>query len=151
MMDSNSQRIVRTDANGLATLTLNRPDKLNALDTQAFKELNAHLEAQEKETDRIGCVVIKGAGRGFCAGADLAAMGKVPVPTEFKPGVIDRLGRLPQPVIAAIRRYAWQMGTGRGVGHFAAPAAKDRFCCRQANDDDGPYAGRPGGVGHRPR
>ena len=96
------QRILRADRDGLCTLTLNRPDKLNALDTPAFKELDAHLAALEAETDTIGCVVIRGAGRGFCAGADLAAMGKTPVAPTFKPGVIARLGELPQPVIAAV-------------------------------------------------
>ncbi len=96
-----TQRITRDDAGGLCTLTLNRPDKLNALDTAAFEELDAHLNAIEKD-DRIGCVVVRGAGRGFCAGADLKAMGDVPVAPAFKPGVVERLGLLPQPVIAAV-------------------------------------------------
>ncbi|MET0240470.1 MAG: enoyl-CoA hydratase/isomerase family protein [Sphingobium sp.] len=95
-------RITRTDADGLCTLTLNRPDKLNALDTEAFEALDAHLLALEGESERIGCVLLRGAGRGFCAGADLDAMGKGPVPPTFKPGVVDRLARLPQPVIAAV-------------------------------------------------
>jgi enoyl-CoA hydratase/carnithine racemase len=95
-------RIIRADADGLCTLTLNRPERLNALDTQSFEELNTHLAALEGETARIGCVVLRGAGRGFCAGADLKAMGTVPVPPAFKPGVIERLSLLPQPVIAVI-------------------------------------------------
>jgi enoyl-CoA hydratase/carnithine racemase len=97
-----AERVIRDDADGLSTLTLNRPDKLNALDTHAFEELDAHLAALERETDRIGCVVVRGTGKAFCAGTDLVAMGTVPVPPTFKPGVIDRLGCLPQPVIAAI-------------------------------------------------
>jgi enoyl-CoA hydratase/carnithine racemase len=97
-----SPRIVRADTGALCTLTLNRPEKLNALDTRAFEELDAQLAALENETDKIGCVVLRGAGRGFCAGADLQAMGKVPVPPEYKPGVVARLGRLTQPVIAAV-------------------------------------------------
>ena len=96
-----SQRITRDDAQGLCTLTLNRPEKLNALDTVAFEELDAHLNALEKD-DRIGCVVLRGAGRGFCAGADLKAMGNAPLDPAFKPAVIDRLGVLAQPVIAAV-------------------------------------------------
>lgn len=95
-------RILREDVDGFCTLTLNRPEKLNALDTQSFEELDAHLAALEHETAMIGCVVLRGAGRGFCAGADLNAMGKVPVPPAYKPGVVARLSRLPQPVIAAI-------------------------------------------------
>jgi enoyl-CoA hydratase/carnithine racemase len=97
-----SGQVTRQDGAGLCTLTLNRPEKLNALDTQTFDELNHYLSELEAETDRIGCVVLRGAGRGFCAGADLKAMGTVPVPPTYKPGVIERLGRLPQPVIAAI-------------------------------------------------
>lgn len=97
-----SERITRHDSEGLCTLTLNRPDKLNALDTQAFEELDAYLAALETETDRVGCVVLRGAGRGFCAGADLDALGNTSVSPSFKPGVIDRLARLPQPVIAAV-------------------------------------------------
>lgn len=96
-----AERITRHDAGGLCTLTLNRPEKLNALDTAAFVELDAHLAALEKES-LVGCVVLKGAGRGFCAGADLKALGTTPVAPEFKPGVIERLGVLPQPVIAAV-------------------------------------------------
>jgi enoyl-CoA hydratase len=96
-----SERITRRDAEGLCTLALNRPDKLNALDTPAFEELDAHLAALEKD-ERIGCVVLKGEGRGFCAGADLKAMGTAASDPAFKPGVIQRLGLLPQPVIAAV-------------------------------------------------
>jgi enoyl-CoA hydratase len=97
-----SPRVIRADAGGLCTLTLNRPEKLNALDTQAFEELEAHLAALEGEDQTIGCVVLRGAGRGFCAGADLNAMGKVPVPRDYKPGVVARLSALKQPVIAAV-------------------------------------------------
>jgi len=96
-----SDRVTRHDAQGLCTLTLNRPDKLNALDTQAFEEFDAHLAALEVD-QRIGCVVLRGAGRGFCAGADLKAMGSAPADPAFKPGVVERLGLLPQPVIAAV-------------------------------------------------
>jgi enoyl-CoA hydratase len=107
-------RIVREDADGLCTLTLSRPDKLNALDTAAFVELDAHCAALEAATDRIGCVVLRGSGRGFCAGADLGAMGLdangQPVDPRFKPGVIDRLARLPQPVIAAVHGVCYTGG-----------------------------------------
>lgn len=105
-----SDRILRTDAGGLCTLTLNRPDKLNALDTETFQALDAHLAALEQQTEAIGCVVLRGAGRGFCAGADLGGVGKAPVAREYKPGVIDRLPRLPQPVIAAVHGVCFTGG-----------------------------------------
>lgn len=107
-------RILRRDEGGLATLTFNRPDKLNALDTEAFDELNGHLADLECQTDTIGCVVLRGAGRGFCAGADLGAMGKradgSPVDAAFKPGVIARLGSLPQPVVVAVHGVCYTGG-----------------------------------------
>lgn len=105
-----TERVTRHDAEGLCTLMLNRPDKLNALDTPAFEELDAHLAALEGETGQIGCVVLRGAGRGFCAGADLKAMGTIPVPPTFKPGVVERMGRVPQPVIAAVHGVCYTGG-----------------------------------------
>ncbi len=92
-------RILRRDEAGRCTLTLNRPDKLNALDTATFEELDAHLGQLEAE-DSIGCVVLRGAGRAFCAGADLGDIAAATV--TFKPQVIDRLAALPQPTIAAV-------------------------------------------------
>jgi enoyl-CoA hydratase len=97
-----AQRVTRYDKDGLCTLTLDRPDKLNAMDTQAFEELNGHCALLEAQTDHIGCVVLRGAGRCFCAGADLNAIGTAPISPAFKPSVIDRLAALPQPVIAAV-------------------------------------------------
>ncbi|MFT3964782.1 MAG: enoyl-CoA hydratase/isomerase family protein [Sphingobium sp.] len=105
-----AQRILRADDGGLCTLTLNRPDKLNALDTEAFEALDALLATLERETDRIGCVVLRGAGRGFCAGADLGGIGKAKVPATFKPDVIARLENLPQPVIAAVHGVCFTGG-----------------------------------------
>jgi enoyl-CoA hydratase/carnithine racemase len=108
------ERITREDAGGLCTLRLNRPDKLNALDTAAFEALDAHCAALEAQTDTIGCVVLRANGKAFCAGADLGAMGVdksgAPIDPRFKPGVIDRLGRLPQPVIAAVHGVCYTGG-----------------------------------------
>jgi enoyl-CoA hydratase len=103
-----TDRIIRNDEGGLATLTLSRPDKLNALDTQAFEELDAHLAALEQDAGRIGCVVLRGAGRHFCAGADLNAIAAATV--SFKPKVIDRLAGLPQPTIAAVHGVCFTGG-----------------------------------------
>jgi len=103
-------RIIREDSGGLATLTLNRADKLNALDTQSFEELATHLTALASESERIGCVVLRGAGRGFCGGADLAAIGAAPIDPRFKPGAIEKLDALPQPVIAAVHGVCFTGG-----------------------------------------
>jgi enoyl-CoA hydratase/carnithine racemase len=99
-------RILRRDADRLCTLTLNRPDKRNALDTASFDALDAELAALEQQSDAVGCVVLRGAGVAFCAGADLTAIGfnaeGTPVDPRYKPGVVERLAALPQPVIAAV-------------------------------------------------
>jgi enoyl-CoA hydratase len=95
-----SDKALRTDEDGLCTLTLNRPEKLNALDTELFEQLDAHLADLETQTATIGCVVLRGAGKGFCAGADLGAV--TTTLGTFKPKVIQRLQSLPQPTIAAV-------------------------------------------------
>ena len=57
-------------ANGVATLTLNRPDRMNAWTRQMHRELTNAIEASNASPD-VGAMVITGAGRGFCAGADI--------------------------------------------------------------------------------
>jgi enoyl-CoA hydratase/carnithine racemase len=111
-------RIVRQDEGGLCTLILNRPEKLNALDSRTFKDLDDHLSVLETETGRIGCVVLRGSGRGFCAGADLQALEAEIVSDSpvFKPTVIERLGRLPQPVIAAVHGVCFTGGLELALG-----------------------------------
>ncbi|MGE3693141.1 MAG: enoyl-CoA hydratase/isomerase family protein [Novosphingobium sp.] len=95
-----TEKVVRSDKDGLCTLTLNRPDKLNALDTETFEQLDAHLAALAGQTNTIGCVVLRGAGRAFCAGADLGAV--TTTLGLFKPKVIQHLQALPQPTVAAV-------------------------------------------------
>jgi enoyl-CoA hydratase len=106
-----SDRVLRHDADGLCTLTLNRPDKLNALDTETFKALDDHLSALETD-DSVGCVVLRAEGRAFCAGADLNALdgALATLPPTFKPGVVERLARLPKPVVAAVHGICFTGG-----------------------------------------
>lgn len=94
--------------NGLATLTLNRPDKLNGLTVGLFAELERHVEALATN-DRIGCVVLRGAGKCFSAGHDLRdiAEGERPPRRHFQAGVIERLAKLPQPVISAVHGHCY--------------------------------------------
>lgn len=99
--------MLRDDADGIATLTLNRPDKLNAMNPALFVELRDHIEVLGKQTDTIGCVVLTGAGRAFSAGNDLAAIGareQAPSP-RFQAETIDSLEALPQPVIGKVRGH----------------------------------------------
>jgi enoyl-CoA hydratase/carnithine racemase len=96
--------ILRQDADGIATLTLNRGSKLNALNSDMFIALDAELQAIEAAIDTIGVVVIRGAGKGFSAGLDLAdaTSGGAKVTPIFQSRTIARVARLPQPVIAAV-------------------------------------------------
>src|SRR5919108_4041425 len=78
------------------TITLNRPDVLNAFTRETHKAFRAALE--EAQADDVRAVVLTGAGRGFCVGQDLQ---------EFREGgddVADRLRRAYHPTVLAIRR-----------------------------------------------
>jgi len=59
---------------GIATITLNRPDKLNAFTTQMMTDMIAAFDATDADDD-VRVVIVTGAGRAFCAGADLSAGG----------------------------------------------------------------------------
>jgi enoyl-CoA hydratase/carnithine racemase len=103
--------VLRDDREGLATLTLNRPDKLNALTPGTFVALRAHLDAIATDTS-IGCVVLRGAGRSFCAGHDLSsiATGERPPSRHFEPETVDALEQLPQPTIARLHGHCFTGG-----------------------------------------
>lgn len=115
---------------GVATLTLNRPDSLNALSGEM---LDAMLEALPRlaADPAIGCVVITGAGRGFCAGGDvkgMAAGSGGPVGLEAKSQDLRRkmetsrlLHEMPKPTIAAVR------GAMAGAGMSLALACDMRI------------------------
>jgi enoyl-CoA hydratase len=104
-----SPLVLRSEADGLCTLTLNRPDKLNALNEELFRELDRHVVDIAGRANEIGLVLIRGAGRAFSAGNDLGAMA---VRDESRPPgpppqarTIERLATLPQPVIAAVHGH----------------------------------------------
>jgi enoyl-CoA hydratase len=101
--------VLREDRNGAAILTLNRPDKLNALNVEVFRELDAHVRALAGQTETVGLVILRGAGRCFSAGHDLGdiAVGeKLPEPF-YQSKVIERLADLPQPVITAVHGHCY--------------------------------------------
>ena len=103
------QDIIRSDKDGLATLTLNRPDKLHALNTRMFQLLGEHVADIARSTDTIGCVVVRGAGRCFSAGHDLGAIGEGESGAQLnlQATVIEQLANLPQPVISAVHGHCY--------------------------------------------
>jgi enoyl-CoA hydratase len=111
--------LVRRDdrGDGLTTLTLNRPDKLNALNPAVFVELRDHLDAITAD-DSVGCVVLTGAGRAFCAGHDLEAIstGERAPSKHFEPETVDALDQLPKPTIARIHGHCYTGGLELALG-----------------------------------
>jgi enoyl-CoA hydratase/carnithine racemase len=101
--------VTREDRDGAAFLTLNRPDKLNALTVAMFRELREHVDALANETDRVGLVVLRGAGKCFSAGHDLKdiAAGEKPPKPWFQGETIEALANLPQPVISAVHGHCY--------------------------------------------
>jgi enoyl-CoA hydratase/carnithine racemase len=68
------ETLLYDEAGGIATVTLNRPDRLNAVNTTVIRELVAALDQADAD-DTVRAVVVTGAGRAFCAGADLGGGG----------------------------------------------------------------------------
>ena len=63
--------VTREDSDGIAILSLNRPEALNALSPSLFIELRQHIDSIASQTEEIGCVILRGEGRSFSAGNDL--------------------------------------------------------------------------------
>lgn len=113
----NSTLVIRSDKDGLATLTLNRPEKLNSLTPQVFVELRKHVDAIAKDHS-VRCVVLSGSGRSFCAGHDLAAIaeGEHGPGVHFEAETIDALESLPQPTIARLHGHCLTGGLELALG-----------------------------------
>lgn len=100
--------ILRDVKGGLCTITLNRPDKLNALSADSFKGLAAACDYIETHIAEVSCVLIKGAGRSFCAGNDLSGLTEVfegGDSTRFRSNTVERLASLQMPVIAQVHGH----------------------------------------------
>jgi enoyl-CoA hydratase/carnithine racemase len=122
--------VLREDRDGLATLTLNRPEKLNALTVALFEELRAHVEAIARQTEEIGLVIVRGAGKCFSAGHDLADIshGERPPKPSFQADTIELLANLPQPVVTAVHGHCYTGALELALaGDLIVAAASARF------------------------
>ena len=105
---------------GIATLTLNRPDKLNAF-TQAMIDRWVWALGEAQRDPAVSVVIVTGTGRAFCAGGDVGRMGEGrPTPLEHKARLWENIHRVPKtletvdkPVIAMVNGLA--VGAGMGM------------------------------------
>ncbi len=101
--------VLREDKDGVATLTLNRPEALNALSPSLFVELRKHIDDIAAQVDTVGCVILRGAGRSFSAGNDIKAIqagDRAPSPL-FQAETLDAIEAMPQPVIAVVHGHCY--------------------------------------------
>jgi enoyl-CoA hydratase/carnithine racemase len=128
-------------ADHVATVTLNRPDRLNAI-TPTLSDSLRHTMAELGRDDNVRVVIVTGAGRGFCAGADMALLQNLtqgaPLPKTMGHDAVDAaagrelqqrynfLSAVPKPVIACIN------GAAAGIGFVLALFADIRFASSDA-------------------
>ena len=134
------QEVLYTISGGVATITLNRPEKLNAWTRTMESEVRQAM-GEAAADDRVRVIVLTGAGRGFCAGADMSLLQDVvdrrvhPLPNERKDGQTGAgdferqysyFPAIPKPVIAAIH------GPAVGLGLVIAMFCDLRFASDEA-------------------
>ncbi len=121
---------------GVATVALNRPDKLNAFNGRMHEELHAALDDASAD-DEVRCVVLRGEGRGFSAGADLKSEdlsredGEVPALGEYLrrtySQTVTKIAGMEKPVLAALHGPVYGAGVGLALAcdlRLAAESAK---------------------------
>ncbi len=126
------ETIATNDQDGVRTITLNRPDDLNAIDDRVTSELQKELKGVARDRS-VRCLVLTGAGRAFCAGQDLKAASAGDRPMDFAAAlrrrynpVIVGLRGLEIPTIASIN------GVAAGAGWSLALACDLRIASAKA-------------------
>ncbi len=106
------EHIIAKNQDGVTTITLNRPDKMNAITPTMLEELNQALSDAAAD-DGVSVVVLTGAGRAFCAGLDLVALGQLKLDAGsvgsgldgFAGRAIATIESMPKPVIAKVNGF----------------------------------------------
>ena len=99
---------------GILTITLNRPDKLNALSTDVLNQLEKIL-VDAKNNSKVRAVLLTGTGKAFCAGADISRLAECNAQTGYEfaahgQSIFRKLETLGKPSLAAINGYAFGGG-----------------------------------------
>jgi 2-(1,2-epoxy-1,2-dihydrophenyl)acetyl-CoA isomerase len=126
-------------ADGVLTLTLNRPQRLNAMNNALIEAVNREL-ARARDDSGIRAVLLTGTGRGFCAGADLAGGGTVDSAAATPPDLGANMDRLFNPMIRAMRELPKPIvgainGVAAGGGANLALACDILVAARSARFD----------------
>ena len=100
---------VRTEAEKVGVITLNRPKQLNALNDQLMNELGEALKAFDADP-QIGCIILTGSEKAFAAGADITVMAKYSFADAYNGDFIGRnwetIRTIRKPVVAAVSGFA---------------------------------------------
>jgi enoyl-CoA hydratase len=133
MSDQNRTILLSREEDGIAIITTNRPDKLNALNAETIRQLDAVVR-EVRDDDGIRAVILTGAGeKAFVAGADIAElsrMGPMDGVQVSRDGqeTFRMLERLPKPVIAAVNGFALGGGLELAMAcHIRVASSKARF------------------------
>jgi len=111
MTTASDNLVLREDRDAVCTLTLNRPEKRNAVNVELFTQLHGHLENIAANGGNLGVLVLRGAGKSFCAGHDLDKAGKNDVAwLRHESRTLEMLADLPQIVIAAVHGHCFTGG-----------------------------------------
>ena len=129
------ETLIFDHGDGVATLTLNRPDKLNSFNARMHEEMRAAMKTVERD-DSIRCLLLTGAGRAFCAGQDLGDRDVAPdtempdlgdsLERNYNP-LIRRIIRLEKPVVCAVNGVAAGAGANLALACDIVLAAQSAY------------------------
>jgi 2-(1,2-epoxy-1,2-dihydrophenyl)acetyl-CoA isomerase len=146
MSETTPELLTRVE-DGVAWITLNRPERRNAL-TATLRRALAVALTEASDDDAVRCIVLQGAGQGFCAGADVEAMRTQDLKacrTRLQRGahaMIRALHRVEKPVIASVRGHAAGVGWALALGCDMIVASETaRFTALQARRGLAPDGG----------